>query len=65
MRACTLRKISRFFFSISGKGLSEIFRFFVKMTCIYVRFNNLKRTGQLRNVWVEFGFGTVCQFTVV
>ena len=29
------------------------------MTCIYVRFNNLKRTGQLRNVWVEFGFGTV------
>ena len=30
------------------------------MTCIYVRFNNLKRTGQLRNVWVEFGFGTVC-----
>ena len=30
------------------------------MTCIYVRFNNLKRTGQLRNVWVEFGFGAVC-----
>ena len=29
------------------------------MTCIYVRFNNLKRTGQLRNVWVEFGFGAV------
>ena len=29
------------------------------MTCIYVRYNNLKRTGQLRNVWVEFGFGTV------
>ena len=30
------------------------------MTCIYVRYNNLKRTGQLRNVWVEFGFGAVC-----
>ena len=30
------------------------------MTCIYVRYNNLKKTGQLRNVWVEFGFGTVC-----
>ena len=30
------------------------------MTCTYVRYNNLKKTGQLRNVWVEFGFGTVC-----
>ena len=28
------------------------------MTCTYVRYNNLKKTGQLRNVWVEFGFGT-------
>ena len=34
------------------------------MTCIYVRYNNLKRTGQFRNVWVEFGFGTVCLQTV-
>ena len=30
------------------------------MTCTYVRYNNLKKTGQLRNVRVEFGFGTVC-----
>ena len=25
-----------------------------------MRNDNLKKTGQLRNVWVEFGFGTVC-----
>ena len=37
----------------------KYFDFFI-MTCIYVRYNNLKRTGQLRNVWVEFGFGAVC-----
>ena len=26
--------------------------------------NPLKKTGQLRNVWVEFGFGTVCWVTM-
>ena len=25
-----------------------------------MRNDNLKKTGQLRNFWVEFGFGTVC-----
>ena len=24
-----------------------------------MRNDNLKKTGQLRNIWVEFGFGTV------
>ena len=31
------------------------------MTCLYVRYNNLKKTGQLLKFWVEFGFGTVCE----
>ena len=30
------------------------------MTDIYMSYDNLKRTGQLRNVRVESGFGTVC-----
>ena len=29
------------------------------MTDIYMSYDNLKRTGQLRNVRVESGFGTV------
>ena len=42
------------------KGLSEIFSKINEITYIYMRNDNLKKTGQLRNIWVEFGFGTVC-----
>ena len=45
------------------KGLSEIFQKINEITYIYIchimRNDNLKKTGQLRNVRVELGFGTV------
>ena len=34
------------------------------MTDIYMRNDNLKRTGQLRSVRVESGFVTVCPLTL-
>ena len=30
------------------------------MTPIYIRNDNLKKIWELLDVWVEFGFGTVC-----
>ena len=30
-----------------------------------MRNDNLKKTGQLQNVWVELGFGTVCFTTII
>ena len=44
------------------KGPSEIFLKINEMTDIYMRNDNLKRTGQLRNVRVESGFVTVCSY---
>ena len=45
--------------AVFQKGLSEIFLKINEITYLHMKNDNLKKTGQLRNVWVEFGFGTV------
>ena len=44
--------------AVSRKGPSEIFSKINEITCIYIRNDNLKRTGQLPKLEVESGFGT-------